>query len=518
MELRQTASSFQWCRSGVCVLRSIDSFSFTRQLISTKVGQISNLVTSHANRYGEMKEESNGSKKLSIWTDWSDPTECESGCLYGESGRLREGSTGLSMYSRSCTDYRMNRMKCFGQNRRYETCVARQCYSLQRTTVLEFANQICGRAKEFDGELTGNGLQMVSTDPDDSCRVSCQTKSGPATSKGWTFPDGTLCRVKGNEDGDESFCVNGRCESFTCDNSTNNLFRLNPDFCPQSQVLGAESSEQVTNAILQENGRDYKNVDAEEYYVENTTYAKVRRDYNTEATTVSSAMYNNNWRIQDSKAERLVAASAPVSTSTSVKKWEVKSGCHYSCLDSARGVQVLVASNSASNIQLCQPDSMFCEKIKTTTEFASNLCSRYMLKVRGLSGKGMQISPTVEDPDRSCKIACQDEFITHRYYLVNGEQGHFPFGTKCSKSDGRYCIRGRCLEFGIDDMPVVESQINVNRNILVPHYTARRRKRSFLFYPAANVTEVVDQRLLNDLLADFHLHIQRGGCGVWDCS
>lgn len=295
--------------------------------------------------------------------------------------------------------------------------------------------------------------------------------------------------------------MNGRCETFTCDNTTNNLFRLNPDFCPQSLVL--EGSEQVTNSIVQENGRDYKNVndDVEEYYVENTTYAKVRRDYNSDPTTMSTPAYNN-WRIQDTKAEKLVS-SGPV-------KWEVKSGCHYSCLDSAKGVQVLVASNSASNIKLCQPDSLFCDKLRTTTEFASNLCTRYMLKVRGLSGKGMQISPTVEDPDRSCKIACQDEFITHRYYLVNGEQGHYPFGTKCSKSDGRYCIRGRCLEFGIDDMPVLESQINVNSNILVPYYSSRRKKRSFLYYPHVNITEIVDQRLLNDLLADFHVHIQRG--------
>lgn len=179
----------------MCVLRSVETFAFTRQLISTKNVQASNLVKEQ-NTFGELKEEeataSNLKRKLSIWTEWSDPTECESGCLYGESGRLREGSAGLTIYSRSCTDYRMNRMRCFGQNRKYETCVARQCYALQRTTVLEFANQICGRAKEFDNELTGNGLQEMSTDPDDSCKVSCQAKRGPSKTKGWTFPDGTL--------------------------------------------------------------------------------------------------------------------------------------------------------------------------------------------------------------------------------------------------------------------------------------------------------------------------------------
>lgn len=130
-----------------------------------------------------------------------------------------------------------------------------------------------------------------------------------------------------------------------------------------------------------------------------------------------------------------------------------------------------------------------------------------MLKVRGLSGKGMQISPSVEDPDRSCKIACQDEQISHRYYLVNGDQGHFPFGTKCSKTEGRYCIRGRCIEFGVDDMPIMDSQIaiNFNRNLLVPYYPHRRRRRSFLYYPMVNVTEFIDQRLMNELLSNFQL-------------
>lgn len=44
--------------------------------------------------------------QASFWSDWSAPSECESGCLYGESGRLREGSTGLKMYTRTCLDNR----------------------------------------------------------------------------------------------------------------------------------------------------------------------------------------------------------------------------------------------------------------------------------------------------------------------------------------------------------------------------------------------------------------------------
>lgn len=54
----------------------------------------------------------------------------------------------------------------------------------------------------------------------------------------------------------------------------------------------------------------------------------------------------------------------------------------------------------------------------------------------------------VEDPDRPCRVACQDENVSHRFYLVNGEDGWFPFGTDCTRglSDKRsYCISGKCL-------------------------------------------------------------------------
>lgn len=86
-----------------------------------------------------------------------------------------------------------------------------------------------------------------------------------------------------------------------------------------------------------------------------------------------------------------------------------------------------------------------CDKYQTTVEYSQNICSRYKLKVRGLSGYGMQIAPSVQDPDRSCRVACQDEYLPHRFYLVNGDQGLFPFGTKCSPKEDRYCVNGKCL-------------------------------------------------------------------------
>lgn len=60
----------------------------------------------------------------------------------------------------------------------------------------------------------------------------------------------------------------------------------------------------------------------------------------------------------------------------------------------------------------------------------------------------MRVVFSLEDPDRSCKVACQDEKISHRFYLVNGEGGWFPFGTECNRdtSDKKaYCISGKCL-------------------------------------------------------------------------
>lgn len=101
--------------------------------------------------------------KASLWGNWGGSTECESGCLYGESGRLREGSVGLKIYARTCLDYRSSK-KCLGSDKKFETCTAKQCYTVPKLTILEFANQICNRAKEFDVEMIGDGVQKVASD------------------------------------------------------------------------------------------------------------------------------------------------------------------------------------------------------------------------------------------------------------------------------------------------------------------------------------------------------------------
>lgn len=134
--------------------------------------------------------------------------------------------------------------------------------------------------------------------------------------------------------------------------------------------------------------------------------------------------------------------------------------------------------------------------------------------MRGLSGNGMQIVPSTLDPDRGCKVACQDEYLQHRFYLVNGDQGYFPFGTKCSRdsvNDNRYCVNGKCLQFDHRNIPLVESHISLalyrsrrssqlddladedSRNI-------GRSKRDFLFYEPVNITERISKELLQNLI------------------
>lgn len=93
-----------------------------------------------------------------------------------------------------------------------------QCYEIPRTTIKEFANQICERAEKFDTDILKNdsGIQQVKLNPGDSCKVYCKTKNNDSKSKGWTFPDGTTCKNQDSELDDTYYCVNGRCEVIYC--------------------------------------------------------------------------------------------------------------------------------------------------------------------------------------------------------------------------------------------------------------------------------------------------------------
>lgn len=505
-----------WCKSGVCSLRKIflESFSITRQIVSRSPDK-SNLIDDR--KKGNLKYAINEHiEKSTVWSNWTAPSECESGCLYGESGRLREGSTGLKFYSRTCVEYR-NRKKCQGHDKKYESCIAKQCYNVPRMTVLEFANQICQRAKEFDDEIKGRGIQKIGKNPEESCTVLCETKVGSTKSRGWTFPDGTTCRNQDSDIDDNYYCVAGRCEKFLCHNSTTNYFQMDPTFCPDSLILDNHNVETFRSG--QENGRDYKSmVDDElkekkfEKYIENKTKNEVidimdqqptiQRKYDIESPNIAQSEAYHGWRYDKNSL-------------ANNKLWIIKSTCHFSCMEEARGIEIVASKvDSMTNIRLCEPDNPPCPKLQTTFDFATNLCKKFQNKVRGLSGNGMQISPSITDPDRSCRVACQDYYIYHRFYLVNGEQGHFPFGTKCSKTDERYCVHGKCLEFGKDNLPLTESHMSLalfkrNKRSLSYEPKKVRKKRNYLYYSPTNITEKIERELLEKLVARFNVEVHK---------
>lgn len=155
----------------------------------------------------------------------------------------------------------------------------------------------------------------------------------------------------------------------------------------------------------------------------------------------------------------------------------------------------------------------------------------------------MQIAPSSLDPDRSCKVACQDEFLRHRFYLVNGEQGYFPFGTKCSRSsENRYCVNGKCLEFGDDNVPLVESYVSLSlyrsrrsldgnnsrhsiaekgtfnaRNVKKNAEYLTRLKRSFIYYEPINITETISPELLQSIIDSLNFQPVLTGMGFRYC-
>lgn len=62
--------------------------------------------------------------------------------------------------------------------------------------------------------------------------VWCQKRNGGTKSRGWTFPDGTVCQTRRNRYGKTSYCINGRCEEFACDPYDESPFALQADLCP----------------------------------------------------------------------------------------------------------------------------------------------------------------------------------------------------------------------------------------------------------------------------------------------
>ncbi|KAL7022303.1 hypothetical protein ACKWTF_012198 [Chironomus riparius] len=577
---------YMWCRSGVCTSKSNaisenSHISNKHLLNSLKTVEKSSLI--EQKKFSSLIQEptllytNNGINKnipvkaAAQWTNFGNSSECESGCLYGESGRLKEGSVGLKIYTRTCLETKSNK-KCIGLDRKYETCNAKQCYSIPKLTIIEFANQICDRAKEFDKDLIGGGLQQIGKTPSDSCKVFCKTKDG-TKSRSWIFPDGTICHNENSDIDDSYYCVNGNCEKFTCKNSTENYYRLEPTFCPESLII--ENNDKSSNRnILQENARDFNRYDelhydnsteisedltetnelAEPEKLVSSTVTSSESSTKLQLTTVTSTKINTtenrqpitsttarvpsilkstqnyseqsiyvpNWRVRHNsdlqyspssshQTSDYFSSTGPTAMIMMRDRWRNKSGCFFSCVQYSKGLQTVVSKyDYTSNIRLCESSNIPCDKIITTYEYSTNLCMKYQMKVRGLSGRGMQIGPNLEDPDRSCRIACQDKYIAHRFYLVNGEHGYFPFGTNCSfrpGEDKRYCVNGKCIKFGTDGTP--SSGIffnNFNSPRLKRSISSNNRpKRYFVMYNNQNYSENVSHDYLRNLIKSINL-------------
>ncbi|XP_071514817.1 A disintegrin and metalloproteinase with thrombospondin motifs adt-1-like isoform X2 [Panulirus ornatus] len=352
------------------------------------------------------------------WGLWS---ECQSSCLYGVDGILSSGSSGLALSERRCRT-------CHGEYR-YRVCSAvQECGTGKRKTLQDFAEETCKNQARNSAHLTGLAARL----PDEGllhCEVECETLGQGVQSSEKSYPDGTVCQSATSL---PAFCVAGVCTEFRCD--ANTLYGADPLTCRPDmgapdphRPLGPQAPSHTTTRPL---------------------------------TPTTSGYDDSQWG-----------------------PWRPASTCRFSCLKPAKGIQLVSRKclergciGVNRNIQVCTPLKPECDRIRTPFEFASEVCARFKISVDQLSGVGMQLSSTKDDPDRSCTVACQDSTLNYRFYRVNGREGWFPFGTECSRGTKRhtrsYCLNGKCLDFSREGTPL--------RNTI---YTEYERARSLDLEP-----------------------------------
>ena len=85
-----------------------------------------------------------------------------------------------------------------------------QCMSVRKQSVADHARSTCEAASREDSSLLpyGDTSALLEHDnPGAACSVSCYSQAMARVSRGLTFPDGTLCRVKGRAEESLSFCI-----------------------------------------------------------------------------------------------------------------------------------------------------------------------------------------------------------------------------------------------------------------------------------------------------------------------
>ncbi|XP_025201614.1 A disintegrin and metalloproteinase with thrombospondin motifs adt-1-like [Melanaphis sacchari] len=350
------------------------------------------------------------------WSDWQPFSDCASSCLLGDKNDLDSGSTGIMTSLRRCNNPRPENSgkSCSGGDQKYKSCSTEQCINAPQLTIKDFANEICLRAKEYDVELLGTGYQKISSDPKDACTVWCHKEKGGTKSRGWSFPDGTTCQMNKNKE--STYCIGGYCKEFLCDKSSS------PDTLYIEEAKKCESNEPPVNRL---------------------------------------------------RPPSQPLPLLPAESSIDGWKWQPISVCHYSCMIPGVGLKLVEGKTCKTcepvmSIKICRPQKEQCKMgLKSVVDYATSICTKYGQKVQRLSGLGMQLSSVPEDKDRPCRLACQDQTVQHRFYIVNGEVGWFPFGTDCARGDPdrqAFCLSGKCLDFGPDNMPLSVDEITSHNN------------------------------------------------------
>ena len=185
----------RWCRSGSCVRVSSGHLTgITDNSVDTGHDNVDTGVV-------------HGS-----WSSWTD-TSCRSPCLYSVTGSLSRGSSGLVLSSRSCNNPspRGGGRHCEGKNFRFRTCNSvRQCMTVRKQSVADHTRNSCEAASRQDTSVLpfGDVSTILEHDnPVQACSVSCFTNNNIKVSRGWTFPDGTVCKVSGRSSSQISFCI-----------------------------------------------------------------------------------------------------------------------------------------------------------------------------------------------------------------------------------------------------------------------------------------------------------------------
>nr|CAD7577313.1 unnamed protein product [Timema californicum] len=378
---------------------------------------------------------------------------------------------------------------------------------------------------------------------EEACTVWCYKRNGGSKSRGWTFPDGTACQSRASRYGKTMFCIGGRCEEFVCDRDRFETAMFSSP-CP-GRTGG--------RLFVRTKGRRRE-------------VTERKRSWNP----ASGCHFNC---LAPASGLRLVKSPGPCEPEgdlqCSVSSLQLcqpdNQGCGHlkTPFEHASGVcdkyKERVRRLSGLGMQI-SPTAGELERsplrnnrdgtgntrtfgmatpnptcaLTPDREWTPSYAGETSASDRAATGAGVSEYRNVpEDPDRPCRVACQDDEVVHRFYLVNGEDGWFPFGTDCSRgaSDRKaYCVSGKCLqikalqfiyavtpgtcagikqmfgvilsqEFGADDTPLYETDHTLP--------LMSRLKRS-MFYNSTRVISTLDQATLNQIIHNLNLSTTPG--------